>query len=38
MKNYDENEESSYLKLWDVNYFCEWGMSQNLPVHGFKWV
>ena len=38
MKEYDENEESSYLNYWDENYLYEWEMSQKLLVDGFKWV
>ena len=38
MKEYDENEESSYLNYWDENNLYEWEMSQKLLVDGFKWV
>ena len=38
MKNYDKNEESSYMQYLDVNNLYEWAMSQNLPVNGFKWI
>ena len=38
MKNYDKNIESSYIEYLDTNDLDRWGMSQNLPVIGFKWV
>ena len=38
MKNYDKNNESSYLKYLDANNFYGWAISQKLPVNGFKWV
>ena len=37
MKNYDKNIESSYLMYLDANILYGWGMSQKLPVNGFKW-
>ena len=37
MKNYDKNIGSSYLLYLDANNLYQWGMSQNLPVNGFKW-
>ena len=38
MKDYDKNEESSYLKYWDINNLYDWAMSQKLPVNGLTWV
>ena len=38
MKNYDKNFESLYLMYLDANNRYGWGMSQKLPVNGFKWV
>ena len=37
MNNYDKNI-SSYLDYVDANNLYGWGMSQKLPVNGFKWV
>ena len=37
MKNYDEQEESSYIQYLDANNLYGWAMSQKLPVSGFKW-
>ena len=38
MKNYDKNEESSFLEYLDTNNLYGWEMSQSLPVDGFDWV
>ena len=38
MKNYDKTIQLSYLMYLDVNNFYGWGMSQKLPVNGFKWI
>ena len=38
MNNYDKSIESSYLMDLDANNLYGWGMSQKLPVNGFKWV
>ena len=38
MKNYDKNEESSYIQYLDANTLYGWAMSQKLPVNGFKWM
>ena len=38
MKNYDENIESSYLMYLDGNNLYGCGVSQKLPVNGFKWI
>ena len=38
MKNYNKNEESSYIQYLDANNLYGWAMSQKLPVNNFKWV
>ena len=38
MKNYNKNTTSSYLMYLDGNDLCGGGMSQKLPVNGFKWI
>ena len=38
MKDYDKNKESSYIMYTDYNNLDGEGMSQKLPVDGFKWV
>ena len=36
MKNYNKDEESSYIQYLDAN--NGWAMSKKLPVNGFKWL
>ena len=36
IKNHDKNIESSYLMFLNANNLYGWGMSQTLPVNGFK--
>ena len=36
MKNYNNNEESSYIQYLDANNLYSWAMSKKLPVNGFK--
>ena len=38
MKNYTNNEESSYIQYLDGNNLYGWAMSKKLPVNGFKWL
>ena len=38
MKNYNNNEESSYIQYLDANNLYGWAMSKKLPVKGFKWL
>ena len=38
MKNYNNNEESSYIQYLDANNLYGWAKSKKLPVNGFKWV
>ena len=37
MKNYNNNEESSYIQYLDANNLYGWAVSKKLPVNGFKW-
>ena len=38
MKDYDPDEESTYIQYLDANNLYGWAMSQSLPTHGFKWM
>ena len=38
MKNYNKDIESSHLMYLDRNNLYGQGMSQKLPVNGFKWI
>ena len=38
MKNYNNNEESSYIQYLDANNLHGWAMSKKLPVNGFRWL
>ena len=38
IKEYDKNNESSYLKYLDVNNLYGWALSQKLPVNRFEWI
>ena len=38
MKNYDENNDSSFLKYLDANNLYGWAMSEPQPVNGFEWL
>ena len=38
MKNYNNNEESSYIQYLDANNLYGWAMSKKLPTKGFKWI
>ena len=37
-KNYDKDEESSYIQDLDANSLYGWAMSQKLPVNSCKWI
>ena len=36
MKDYDKNQEPSYIQYWDVNNLSGWEMSQKLSVNNFE--
>ena len=38
MKNYNINEESTYIQYLDANNLYGWAKSKKLPVNGFKWI
>ena len=38
MKNCDKDIISGYIMYLDGNNLYGWGMSQKLPVNGFKWI
>ena len=38
MKNYNNNEESSYIQYLDANNLYGWAMPKKLPENGFKWI
>ena len=38
MKNYNNNEESSYIQYLDANNLYGWAISKKLPVNGFEWI
>ena len=38
MKNYSNNEESSYIQYLDASNLYGWAMSKKLPLNGFKWL
>ena len=38
MKDYNKNQELSYLQYWDVNNSYRRAMLQRLPVNNFEWI
>ena len=38
MKNYDKNEQSSFLEYLDASNLYGWAISEPLPVNGFDWM
>ena len=38
MKDYNKNNESSYIQYLDANNLYGMAMSEKLPVKGFKWM
>ena len=38
MKDYNPDEESSFIQYLDANNLYGWAMTQQLPTHGFRWM
>ena len=38
MKDYNPDNESTFIQYLDANNLYGWAMSQQLPTHGFKWM
>ena len=38
MKDYNKDEEESFLEYLDANNLYGWAMSEALPVGGFDWI
>ena len=38
MKNYNKNEEESFLQYNDSNNLYGFAMSEPLPIYGFEWL
>ena len=38
LKNYNKDEESSYIQYLDANNLYGWEMSKKLPLNGFRWL
>ena len=38
MKNYNKDEESSYIQYLNANNLYGWAMSKKLPVNCFRWL
>ena len=38
MKDYNKDEEESFLEYLDANNLYGWAMSEPLPVDGFNWI
>ena len=38
IKNYDKNQESSFIQFLHASNLYGWTMSQKQPVDGFKWI
>ena len=36
MKEYNKNQESSYIQYWDVTDLYGW--AKDLPVNNFEWI
>ena len=38
MKDYNPDNESTFIQYLDANNLYGWAMTQQLPTHGFKWM
>ena len=38
MKNYNNNEDSSFIQYLDANNLYGWVMFKKVPVNGFRWL
>ena len=38
MKNYNANQEASYLEYLDASNLYGWSMSKTLAINGFEWI
>ena len=38
MKDYNKDEQESFLESLDANNLYGWAMSEPLPIDGFDWI